>query len=297
MDNNYDFLRDNPCAAYYEDCAREYRGIGSMAEKVIDTHCHIYPSAIASKAVQAVNRFYSGLLRPRSDGTAQALLREGKEQNISHFIVHSVATGPAQVSKINHFIADSVAQSEGAFTGMGTLHMGSENTGRDFEEICSLGLHGVKLHPDIQRFYTDEPWAMSVYEMCDDKGLPICVHTGDYRYDFSNPDRIAGILRRFPHLKFIGAHFSGWSVWQEAMEKLSDFPNLIVDTSSSLYWQTPQKAIELIRAFGSDRVMFGTDYPLFPREPELEYLRRLDLLPEEYEDICWRTCSRLFGLQ
>jgi predicted TIM-barrel fold metal-dependent hydrolase len=56
----------------------------------------------------------------------------------------------------------------------------------------------------------------------------------------------------------------------------------------------PDHAREIIRAFGSERVMFGSDYPMWSRRPELEYLRRLDLNKEEYEDICWRTCTQLF---
>ncbi|MBQ8305903.1 MAG: amidohydrolase family protein [Blautia sp.] len=296
MTDKYHFIADNPNADYYRKCERDYHIGDRPASKVFDSHCHIYPDGIAPKAVIAIDRFYKDLPPSHHDGTASTLLKEGREQGISHFIVHSVATTPAQVTVINHFITRAAAESGGAFTGMGTMHPDSPDPRKDFEELCSLGLKGVKLHPDIQRFDADCPWAMSVYEMCEDAGLPVCVHTGDYRYDYSNPERIAGILKRFPRLTFIGAHFGGWSVWDDAARLLPDYPNLVVDTSSSFYWLEPGNAKELIRAFGSERVMFGTDYPMFPREPELEYLRRLALSSREYEDICWRTCSRVFGI-
>ena len=80
----------------------------------------------------------------------------------------------------------------------------------------SLGLKGVKLHPDFQNFEADSPCAMSIFELCAEAGLPVLVHTGDYRFDYSNPNRIANVLRAFPKLKFVGAHFGGWSVWDEA---------------------------------------------------------------------------------
>ena len=264
--------------------------------RIIDAHCHIYPDGIAPKAVQAVDRFYDGLPADHYDGTASTLLESGARAGISHFIVHSVATKPEQVHSINAFIARAMAESNGAFTGMGTMHLDSDDLRRDFEALRALGLKGVKLHPDIQRFNADDPRAMRIYGMCEDAGLPVCVHTGDYRYDYSNPPRVANILRAFPRLKFIGAHFAGWSVWDEAARTLADFPNLMVDTSSSFYAIGPEKARTLIRAYGSKRVMFGTDYPLWPQKPDIDCLLGLDLTDDEYEDIFWRSCARLFGI-
>lgn len=264
---------------------------------IIDSHCHIYPDGIARKAVDAVDRFYDGLPSDHYDGRVETLLSSGRAAHIDHFIVHSVATRPHQVSSINRFIAASQAQSGGAFTGMGTMHLDSEDLRRDFEELRELGLHGVKLHPDIQRFNADDPRAMRIYEMCEDAGLPVCVHTGDYRYDYSNPPRVANILRAFPDLKLIGAHFGGWSVWEAAAGALSDFPNITVDSSSSFYALKPEKARELIRIWGSERVMFGTDYPLWPQQPDIDYLLKLDLSDQDRERIFWKNCAALFEIQ
>ena len=265
--------------------------------KIIDTHCHIYPDAIAKKAVRAVDRFYDDRLSSEPhDGTVNTLIESGEACGISHFIVHSVATTPRQVSTINHFIADSVASSDGRVTGMGTMHLESSDLEADLNELTELGLSGVKLHPDIQEFCVDDPRAMKIFEMCEEKGLPVCVHTGDYRYDYSNPDRVIKVLKAFPDLKFIGAHFGGWSVWEKAAMVLPDYPNIIVDTSSSFEWLKPEKAREIIRAYGAERVMFGTDYPLWPQQPEIDYLLKLDLTDDEYQQIFWKTMSDLFKL-
>ena len=264
--------------------------------KIIDAHCHIYPDGIARKAVEAVDRFYDGLPAEHYDGTVATLVRSGREAGISRFIVHSVATTPGQVGHINAFIARAMAESEGAFTGMGTMHLDSPDLRRDFEELRALGLKGVKLHPDIQRFDADDPRAMRIYEMCEAAALPVCVHTGDYRYDYSNPPRIANILRAFPKLKFIGAHFGGWSLWEEAAKALSDFPNIIVDSSSSFYALKPETAKSLIRTWGAGRVMFGTDYPLWNQRSDIDYLMKLELNEDEYESIFWKNCARLFGI-
>ena len=265
--------------------------------KIIDAHCHIYPDAISRKAVAAVDRFYDGLPSDHFDGTVDTLRAMGRKAGIGKFVVHSVATKPEQVGSINTFIAGAVAGSDGAFIGMGTMHLDAENLEKDFLHLRALGLKGVKLHPDIQRFNADDPRAMKIYEMCEDAGLPVCVHTGDYRYDYSNPPRIVNILKAFPRLKFIGAHFGGWSVWDEAAKTLPEFPNIVVDTSSTLYAIKPGKAKELIRIWTPERVMFGTDYPLWPQQRDIDRLLSLDLSDGDYENIFYNNCAGLFDLK
>ena len=263
---------------------------------VIDSHCHIYPDEVAAKAVASIETFYGELPERHPDGSVRTLIRTGSACGIGHYIVHSVAVLPRHVKNVNHFIARQADSHPDLFTGLGSLHPDSETLEADFNELYALGLKGVKLHPDTQRFKADDPKAMRIYEMCESSGLPVCVHTGDSRYDYSNPGRIVNVLKQFPNLKFIGAHFGGWSVWEEARRLLPDFPNLVVDTSSSSYWLKKEKFLEMIRAYGSERVMFGTDYPFWTQKPEIDFFRSLDLDEKETEDIFWRTCTRLYGL-
>ena len=264
--------------------------------RIIDSHCHIYPDRIALKAVRSVDRFYDGLPAEPFDGTVATLLSSGAKAGITRFVVHSVATSPAQVSSINRFIASSQQSSGGAFIGLGALHPDSETLREDAEEIAALGLHGVKVHPDFQRFEVDGLRGFRLFETCAEYGLPVLVHTGDIRYDYSNPERTARVLKALPDLKMIGAHFGGWSVWDRAVRLLADFPNLTVDTSSSFHWLKKERAAEIIRAFGADRVMFGTDYPMWPQGPELDCLLAMDLTAEEKEKILWKNCAELYRL-
>lgn len=252
---------------------------------IFDAHCHIYPADIAPRAVAGVKTFYGGLPVEPMDGTVATLLRTGAEAGISRFLVHSVATTPHQVASINGFIAHEAKNSGGAFVGFGTLHPDSDDLRADLRSLVSLGLRGVKLHPDIQRFAADDRRVMPIYEMCAGIGLPVLLHTGDYRFDYSNPKRVANVLRAFPHLKLIGAHLGGWSVWDEAARTLPDFPNFMVDSSSCSRWLKPGRMKEIIRAYGADRVLFGTDYPMCRQEEEIEALLKLDLTDGEYRRI------------
>ena len=264
------------------------------AYRIIDSHCHIYPDKIAQKASDATGHFYD--LPASLDGRISTLLEHGRQAGIEHFVVQSVATTPKQVSSINNFIAQAVAESGGRFTGLGTLHHDSENIEADVNEIIALGLKGVKLHPDIQQVRLDDPRMHEMYRLCEGK-LPLLIHTGDCRYDYSNPNRMMPILDQYPNLTVIGAHFGGWSIWEEATEIFSRYPNFWVDCSSSLYAITAEKAKELILAYGTHRVLFGTDYPLWTPEIELERFMALDLTEEQREDILYNNAAKLFSIE
>ena len=264
--------------------------------RIFDAHCHIYPEAIAQKAVEGIDQFYENLPFDPFDGTTGTLLRIGNEAGISHFVVHSVATAPHQVSSINRFIASEVARSNGTFTGLGTMHPDSENPEQDFEELAGLGLKGVKLHPDFQRFEADSVKAMHIYGLCAEANIPVLVHTGDSRFDYSNPGRIAKILKAFPKLRFIGAHFGGWSVWDEAVSLLSGYDNIVVDTSSTFYALGCDKSRELIKKWGADRVMFGSDYPMWKPQPDIDCLIEMGLTDHEYRRIFWDNAADIYGL-
>ncbi len=261
----------------------------------IDSHCHIYPEKIAEKAVGGTDNFYS--TKSVGRGTVADLIESGKNSGIDHFIVQSVATTPKQVASINRFIAQEVEKSDGIMTGLGTLHPDSEDIKGDVAHILKLGLKGVKLHPDIQAFKLDDYRCLKIYELCEENNLPILIHTGDNRYDYSNPNRMLPILETYTKLKIIGAHLGGWSIWEQAVNSYKDMPNFYVDCSSSFNYLKPEKAKEIIRKYGADRVLFGTDYPMWSQSREIEYFLGLSLDEFEIRSILNMNAKKLFGLE
>ena len=263
--------------------------------KVIDAHCHIYPEKIAARAVAGTDTFSN--CTSFCKGTVEDLLVEGANAGIDHFIVQSVATTPKQVKSINEFIAQEVAVANGKLTGLGTLHPDSDDIKGDIEHLMELGLLGVKLHPDIQAFKIDDYRCLKIYEECEKQNLKILMHTGDNRYDYSNPNRLLPILDIYKNLNVIGAHFGGWSIWEEAAEKYAEYDNFYVDCSSSFPWITKETALKIIRKYGSSKVLFGTDYPMWSPSSEMEYFLSLPLENFEINDILNKNAIRLFNLE
>ena len=263
--------------------------------KVIDAHCHIYPEKIAERAVRGTDNFYK--CQSFCKGTVSDLLIEGEKAGIDHFIVQSVATTPHQVKSINEFIAKSVEEYKGLLTGLGTLHPDSEDQRGDVEHLVSLGLQGVKLHPDIQQFAIDDERCLKIYDLCQEKGLPILMHTGDNRYDYSNPNRLLPVLRKYKDLTVIGAHFGGWSMWDKACDVYKGIENFYVDCSSSLYAISPETAKKVVRTYGAERVLFATDYPMWEPKEELERFMAIGLSDEENEIILSKNVQKLFDIK
>ena len=256
---------------------------GSPVER-IDFHAHIYPDKIAEKASQATGDFYG--ITPAYSGTSKELLTSGKAAGISRFVLLPVATKPDQVSHINDFIADEVS-AHNEFYGFGTLHPDCENILEETEHIISLGLKGIKLHPDTQQFNTDDKRLFEVFDYIQGK-IPLLVHCGDNRFDFSHPRRLKNVIDKFPHLQVIAAHLGGWSLFDEAFELLKD-ENCYLDISSTMMFLPPEQIEHYIHGYGVERILFGTDFPLWRPEQEVASFRRLNLSSFEFERIAYKN--------
>lgn len=259
---------------------------------IIDAHAHIFPDKIAEKASKSIGAFYG--LDMNFDGRLATLLEVGDRAGVDRFVVQSVATTAAQVEHINDFIAASVAAHPDRLIGFATIHPDHADACAELDRAYEMGLKGVKIHPDFQLFHIDDDRAMRIYEHIAGR-MPLLVHTGDYRYEWSKPRRMARVLDAFPKLQVIGAHFGGWSEWDSVAEVYAG-REIWVDTSSSLYELSPERAVELIRFFGADHVLFGTDYPMWDASEELERFAALPLTGDERELILHGNVERLLGL-
>ena len=261
--------------------------------RIFDAHCHIYPEKIAERAVEGIDSFYGVLAHGR--GTVADLIEKGDKAGVDRFLVHSVATNGHQVRSINEFIAGEVEKLPDRLTGFGTLYPGSETVEEDYEHLRSLGLKGVKLHPDFQRSAVDGAECRRIFDLCERDGFPVLVHLGDIRKDYSNPDRASRVLEDYPSLKIIGAHLGGWSVWKDAADRLSQFENLYVDCCSSTAYLSDSEFCRCVEKFGASRVIFGTDYPLWRSETEIKALLRAGFTDSELGDIFYNNIVRFLG--
>ncbi|MDY6324598.1 MAG: amidohydrolase family protein [Catonella sp.] len=259
--------------------------------KIIDFHTHIYPPEIAAKATESICEFYS--LNTEFTGTAESLLARGKEAGISEFVLLPVANKPEQVRHINEFIVGEVKKHP-EFFGFGTLHADMEDFNSEIDYIEASGLKGIKLHPDSQKFPIDDERLFPAYERLEGR-LPVLIHCGDKRFDFSHPRRLVHVLNEFPKLQVIAAHLGGWSIFEEGYALLKN-KNCYFDISSCMAFIPPKKMVEYIRGYGAERLLFGTDFPLWDPVKEVEAFLSLPLRSDEQEKIAFHNAEKILGL-
>lgn len=130
----------------------------------------------------------------------------------------------------------------------------------------SEGAKGFKLHPIIQRVSMDSERVYQVMEALP-SGFTILSHTGVASY-YSSADRAKEIpengaikpfynlVKAFPKLNFIAGH-AGLKDIDDVIYLLNGLDNVWVDTS----FQSPRNIRRLINAFGSEKVLFASDWP------------------------------------
>jgi uncharacterized protein len=259
---------------------------------IFDFHAHVYPDKIAAKAVASVAEFYD--LPVVCPGVVPDLLARCAPLGVRGCLVHSAATKPEQVRSANDFIMASCRRYP-ELVGFGALHRGQGDLEEEFERIVRGGLKGIKLHAEFQGFAIDDEDMAPIYRLAEGR-LPILMHMGDEKRDSSSPARLLRVLDRFPGLTVIAAHLGGYRMWKEAAALLSG-TGIYFDTCSSLPFLEPDEASGMIRLFGADKVLYGTDYPMWEPAEELARFLRLDLTDAEREAILAGNAARLLGFR
>ena len=260
--------------------------------RIIDVHNHIYPEKIVAKATDAIGVFYD--IDMQHLGTGNELVEAGKRAGIEKFVVCSAATIPQQVQIINNFIAAECAKHP-EFIGFGTLHPDYEDIEGEIARMKELGLRGVKLHPDFQKFYIDDENALPMFKAIRDNDMWLIVHLGDDRYEYSQPERMAKVLELVPGLKLIGAHFGGYRRWESALDVYKP-GTLYFDISSSMHFMSKELIFKFFERYGIESFFWGTDFPMWDHKEELESLFGLGLSEEDNQKILYDNFTKAFGL-
>ena len=165
------------------------------------------------------------------------------------------------------------------------MHPGFKDMEQELARLEAAGIKGLKFHPDFQGFRMDDPALFDIMEMVGDRF--VCLfHVGDTLPPDENPScprKLAALRKAFPAPPIIAAHMGGYRHWEFALEHLED-TDVFVDSSSSLDFLDDATLRSLYDGFGPDRILFGSDYPLFDAGEEREKLEtRLKLTDAEME--------------
>lgn len=268
----------------------------SISREIIDVHTHIWPDKIALRAADNIVNYYS--LPRQGDGSVEGIFRGAEGLDNIRFVISSATLKPdlahAQVG--NDFLINT-ANEDKRFIPLASFHpfMSFDEAVGELERCKALGAKGIKIHSDFQRFNIDDERAMAIYKECARLKLPILFHVGDKNTEFSTPKKVLNILEKLPELTVIAAHMCGYSVWDEAEEYLIGTP-VYTDTSEALIGMDGKNLYRLIEKHGVDKVLFGSDYPLWNTRFAFDQIEAIGLSESEKDAIYSGNAKQVFGV-
>ena len=248
---------------------------------VIDAHTHIFPDALAARALSALLE-NSGDYETYTDATLAGLLASMDSSGVDCAWIANIATRPSQAASI---LAWSRTIESPRIVPLASVHPKSESFEEDIDRFREAGFRGMKLHPMYQDFVIDDPALSPFFRTIEESGMFLLLHAG-YDIGFAGDDnaaprRIGTLLERHPDLTVIAAHFGGWNAWDEASRILAG-TSCYLDTSF-VHEVPPRLRDEIISRFGAGRLLFATDSPWLRQDEQLERVRSLGFGADDLE--------------
>lgn len=278
---------------------------------VIDIHAHAYPQNIAKKIAEKMER--SSGSRVKVDGTPDGLVASMKRAGVDYCIFLPVATTPRQVGRLNAQAVQFVERyGEDGLMAFGAVHPDTKNPKEVMRAVQNAGMKGVKIHPDYQNTYFDDIRYMKILDAAAEVGLFVLVHAGvDEVYPNDIHCDVARIVKVLETLKsdhLILGHMGGWYMWDDVKKYLCGAP-VYFDTAFSLSGTVnvensgtfgnmlnDAQFVELVRAHGVEKILFGSDTPWSSQRKNVEWIRGCSLTEEEKVMILGGNAAGMLGI-
>ncbi len=281
---------------------------------IIDIHTHTFPDKIAGSAIEKLKAKSHTIAF--TDGTLNALMGSMHESKISCSVIQPVATSPKQVVNINNAsISINERFESSGIISFGAMHPEFEDYDSELKRISEPGIKGIKLHPVYQNMPIDDGRYIRILECAGNLGLWVMIHAG-YDIGFPEnenamPEKILRAIKSSGNERVILAHMGGWRCWKESAEAFSD-THVYIDTAFSLGSFTPgddgyyscseecmmlcaDEFVKIIRIFGAERVLFGSDSPWASQRESIMALNALPLNEDEKKKIFFENARLILG--
>jgi predicted TIM-barrel fold metal-dependent hydrolase len=265
---------------------------------IIDFHTHIFPDALAARAIGQLLNNIDEVFKPVSDGTLSGLLRYMAFSGVDISVIQPVITKQSQFETLNTWAA-ATAESSEHIVAFGGIYPHTDNYRRDIDFVASLGLKGLKFHCEYQNFTVDEPKMLPIYDYALSRGLILLHHAGfdpGYEAPFkSSPLRFARVADAMKGGVIVAAHFGGHDEWDD-VERYLVGKDIYLDTSMGFEYFPHDQFLRITRAHGVDRILFGSDSPWSDAKAEISRLEALPLIDVEKDMILGGNARRILGL-
>lgn len=258
---------------------------------VIDFHTHIFPDSVAEKTVNFLGNECG--LKPSFNGTLVGLKQSMAEAGIDKSVIHIVITKPEQTKRVNEWAA---SVQDDNIISFGGLHPLNEDYKEHVNAAVSLGLKGIKFHPDYHNCFVDEPFMLPVYDYILSKGLIVLFHAG---VDIGlpppvhcPPDRLRKVIDAMKGGVIVAAHLGGFRMWDKVETYLVG-QNLYFDTSMGFEHYSKEQFLRIVKNHGCERIVFGTDAPWSNQKEELIRIKSSGFNENVLENILYNNAKNI----
>jgi len=265
---------------------------------IIDFHTHVFPDKIAASTIAHLSR--TGNIKAHTDGTLAGLKSSMNEAGIDLSIVLPVVTKPKQFESVNQYAAE-ITGHDGIISCDG-IHPDTDNYKKELDYIKSLGLKGIKLHPDYQRVRIDDEKYLKLITYATDLDLIVVIHAGfdgAFQQPYMCTPKHSSVMLDYvlshttnPEPKIILAHFGGLFYWDK-VEELLVGKNVYFDLGYTLGKISDEQLYRIIQNHGIDRILFATDSPWGNQKEDLSYFTSLNLTQGQKERILYQNALSL----
>ena len=250
--------------------------------KIIDVHTHAFSDNLAEKTIKNLEKF-TGPYKPFTNGTIGGLLSSMDEAGNYSSGFLNIATKPGQAAPIRKWSKGIASE---RIIPIGSIHPDDINWQNDLNAFSEDGIKGIKFHPMYQNFAIDEKKMFPIYEYMAASEMFVIFHAGnDIVFPGSklaSVDKICNIIKNFPKLKIIAAHFGGWQEWPAVYECLCGKDIFIETSFINEVDETLRNSI--LRKHDSNRFLFGTDSPWANQKTQVEFIKNLTVINDDFKE-------------
>jgi len=207
----------------------------------------------------------------------------------------------------NDYILESIARYPQRLIGFCAVQPNScEAAIAEIERCARGGIRGVgEIRPDMQLFdIRDEEVVEPLVKEITKHKLILLTHASEpvgHEYPGKGsitPDVLYPLIVSFPDLTIVCAHWGGGLPFYALMPEVKKaMSNVFFDTAASPFLYSPQVYTQVIQLVGTDKILFGSDYPLLAQGRLLGEIRSLDLPEETKNLILSGNAQRLLGIK
>lgn len=175
--------------------------------------------------------------------------------------------------------------------------------------IRELGLTGAKWQPPMQGFYPNDRRFYPFWDLCQDLGAPILIHTGTtaigagmpggggLKLDYARPvPYIDDVAADFPNLTIVMAH-PAWPWTEEAIAMLHHKGNVFLEVSGWRPRYLPPSLKKEINGRLQDKIMYGSDYPGWAPGQFLDELAMEGFKPGIIDKLFYKNAMNVLRLE